>query len=312
MPLDPQTKAKLEELIRSDDVVLFMKGSRHFPQCGFSATVVQILDKMLPKYTTVNVLSDPAVREGIKEYSQWPTIPQLYVKGELVGGCDIVREMFAAGELQKKLGVEAKAAGPAPKLPRIVVSDSAAKAFADAAGEMGEDVLRLEIDPSFNNDLYFGPKRAGDLEVKVGALTFFVDPETAPRADGVQIDFVHSAGGAGFKLTNPNEPARVKLMNVSELAALKKSGKAFELFDVRPDVERARAKIDWARPYDADGEAHLAGLPKDAPVVFHCHHGVRSRRAAEEAVRDGHTNVFNLEGGIDAWSREVDTKVPRY
>jgi monothiol glutaredoxin len=106
MQLPEPTKKKIESIIASDDVVLFMKGNRQSPQCGFSATVVQILDHLIPEYTTVDVLRDPEVREGIKAYTQWPTIPQLYVKGEFVGGCDIVREMFQSGELQKTLGVE--------------------------------------------------------------------------------------------------------------------------------------------------------------------------------------------------------------
>jgi len=106
MQLDEATKKKLEGILASDRVVLFMKGNRQFPQCGFSATVIQILDHLIPEYTTVDVLRDPEVREGIKAYTQWPTIPQLYVKGEFVGGCDIVREMFQSGELQKTLGVE--------------------------------------------------------------------------------------------------------------------------------------------------------------------------------------------------------------
>jgi monothiol glutaredoxin len=107
MQLSEETKARIEGLVASDDVVLFMKGNRQMPQCGFSATVVQILDHLIPQYTTVDVLQDPEVREGIKLFTQWPTIPQLYVKGEFVGGCDIVREMFQTGELQKTLGVEA-------------------------------------------------------------------------------------------------------------------------------------------------------------------------------------------------------------
>jgi len=80
-----------------------MKGSRHFPQCGFSATVAKILDGYLPKYETVNVLSSPEIRDGIKEYSSWPTIPQLYVNGKFLGGCDIVTEMHQSGELAKEL-----------------------------------------------------------------------------------------------------------------------------------------------------------------------------------------------------------------
>jgi monothiol glutaredoxin len=100
---DDATRQRIEEIIGSDRVVLFMKGNRDMPQCGFSATVVQILDSLLPEYTTVDVLADPRIREGIKAYSSWPTIPQLYVAGEFLGGCDIVREMYASGELQQML-----------------------------------------------------------------------------------------------------------------------------------------------------------------------------------------------------------------
>ena len=98
---DAQTR--IDETIKSNDVVLFMKGTPDFPQCGFSGQVVQILGYLGVDYEGVNVLTDPDVREGIKTYSNWPTIPQLYVKGEFVGGCDIIREMFQAGELQQHL-----------------------------------------------------------------------------------------------------------------------------------------------------------------------------------------------------------------
>lgn len=86
--------------VKNNDVVLFMKGTPGFPQCGFSGQVVQILDYLGVEYKGINVLSSDDLRQGIKEYSSWPTIPQLYVKGEFVGGCDIIREMFQAGELQ--------------------------------------------------------------------------------------------------------------------------------------------------------------------------------------------------------------------
>ncbi len=94
---------RIQELIGSQDVVLFMKGTRMGPQCGFSAQVVQILDSLIPEYATVNVLEDPAIRQGIKEFSNWPTIPQLYVRGEFIGGCDIITEMYQSGELQPQL-----------------------------------------------------------------------------------------------------------------------------------------------------------------------------------------------------------------
>ena len=86
--------------VAGNDVVLFMKGTPVFPQCGFSAAVVDILTRLGVKFKGVNVLADPEIRQGIKEFSNWPTIPQLYVKGEFVGGCDIIREMFETGELQ--------------------------------------------------------------------------------------------------------------------------------------------------------------------------------------------------------------------
>ena len=93
-------QAWIKETVTQHPVVLFMKGTPQFPQCGFSGQVVQILDYLQVPYKGINVLESGELREGIKTYSQWPTIPQLYVKGEFVGGCDIVREMFQAGELQ--------------------------------------------------------------------------------------------------------------------------------------------------------------------------------------------------------------------
>jgi monothiol glutaredoxin len=90
----------IDNEVKNNDVVLFMKGTPQFPQCGFSGQLVQILDYLGTPYKGINVLESGELREGIKAYAQWPTIPQLYVKGEFVGGCDIVREMFQAGELQ--------------------------------------------------------------------------------------------------------------------------------------------------------------------------------------------------------------------
>lgn len=101
--MDDSTRERIDALVKGHPVTLFMKGNRQAPQCGFSATVVQILDGLLPDYHTVDVLADPAIREGIKEYSSWPTIPQLYLAGEFQGGCDIVIDMYESGELREKL-----------------------------------------------------------------------------------------------------------------------------------------------------------------------------------------------------------------
>ncbi len=94
------THDEIDTKVKTNDVVLFMKGTPQFPQCGFSSQVVQILDYLGAPYASVNVLETAEMRQGIKDYSNWPTVPQLYVKGEFLGGCDIVREMFQAGELQ--------------------------------------------------------------------------------------------------------------------------------------------------------------------------------------------------------------------
>ena len=101
------TQAEIKNIVTSNDVVLFMKGTPNFPQCGFSSVATRILDHVGVEYSPVNVLEDMDIREGIKIFSDWPTIPQLYVKGEFVGGCDIIKEMFEAGEL-RSLFVEKK------------------------------------------------------------------------------------------------------------------------------------------------------------------------------------------------------------
>jgi monothiol glutaredoxin len=99
--------SRIADIVKANDVVLFMKGTALFPQCGFSSRAIAILDRLGVKYETVDVLQDPEVRQGIKAYSDWPTIPQLYVRGEFVGGSDIMMEMYESGELQQLVGADA-------------------------------------------------------------------------------------------------------------------------------------------------------------------------------------------------------------
>jgi monothiol glutaredoxin len=100
-------QSRIAELVKSNEIVLFMKGTALFPQCGFSSRAVAILDRLGAPFETVDVLADPEIRQGIKDYSDWPTVPQLYVKGEFVGGSDIMMEMFESGELQALVAAEA-------------------------------------------------------------------------------------------------------------------------------------------------------------------------------------------------------------
>jgi monothiol glutaredoxin len=311
-------EATIRELVTTKKVVLFMKGSRHFPQCGFSAQVVDILNRLVPAYETVNVLADPEMRDAIKRFSDWPTIPQLYVDGKFVGGCDIIKEMFANGELAETLGAKAggdgaKAATPSGA-PAITVTERAAKAIL-AAKEAPGDELRFVVSPTFEHELFFDGPQPGDVVVDAGSVKLYLDVDSAGRAHGVRIDFVDAAAGGGFSIDNPAAPpktASVRSMTPKGLRAAMDAKESLTLFDVRTDAELARASVAEAVHLNDDGQRRLAALPKSTKLVFMCHHGMRSRVAAEAALRQGFTDVWNLEGGIDAWSAEVDATVPRY
>ena len=303
-------RQKIEETIKGNRVVLFMKGNRFAPSCGFSASVVGILDGFLPSYHTVDVLEDPEIREAVKAFSEWPTIPQLYVDGQFVGGADIVKELHARGELRALFGADAVS----PKQPTMTVGESALKELRTAAKSMGADgsIMRMEISGKFEHDLYFGEAIEGDLVVDLGGLPLHLDPGSAFRADGVHIEFVSGPNGAGFKIDNPNEPARVRQIGPARLKEMMDRSERFELIDVRTPEEWERASIRGARLIDHELEQEILAMDRATPLVFQCHHGMRSLQAAEQFVRKGFRYVYNLQGGIDGWSTTVDPSVPRY
>lgn len=308
MTLDPAIKEQIEQWTQSNQVFLFMKGNPQFPQCGFSATVVDILDDYDLRFETCNVLENPSIREGIKVYSDWPTIPQLYVAGEFVGGCDIVKEMHQNGELADALGAKKREA----VAPSIELSATAVAAFKEALESEEEyDHLRLQVDRQFRYALSFGPAMDGDFEVQSNGFSLRVDPASARLVNGMSIDFVEGPQGAGFKIDNPNEPPRVKEITASEADALLKDG-AVQIFDVRTPEEIQTAHVEGAHPLDDNGVKRLSEMEKDAPIAFLCHHGRRSMQAAHAFLQKGHTNVSNIQGGIDAWAVEVDSTIPRY
>jgi len=306
-PMDPKVRSQIEKAIADHEILLFMKGTRTSPSCGFSARTVELLDTLVTSYSTVDVLSHPEIRDGIKEYSSWPTIPQLYVRGEFVGGADIVSELYESGELQAKLGVAAPDATP----PRITVTDRAAAAFRSFLTNEGEVVL-LEIDRQFQNALSIGPRPAHALLSESNGITVAFDRLSATRAQGLVIDYVETQEGAAFKLDNPAEPPQVKALSPSALKAKMDEKLPLRLIDVRRPDEWERARIVGAELLDAPLHDELSDLPKDTMLVFQCHHGHRSQRAASQFVAQGFREVYNLTGGIDAWSLEVDPSVPRY
>jgi monothiol glutaredoxin len=303
----PDTLRQIDEIVKSTPVVLFMKGSKSFPQCGFSAAVVQILNRLVPDYKTVNVLADPAVREGVKAYSSWPTIPQLYIGGEFVGGSDIVKELYASGELARKLGVEEQKAEP----PRITITPAAAKVLGQALGDAGPgDVVHMQIDGRFEHALALGPREPGLVEVQAGGLTVFLDPESAERARGLTIDWIEGAE-SGFKIDNPNAPAKVVPLSPADLKQKLDAGEV-RLYDVRTPGERETAHIAGSTLLDDAAMSEIAALPKDTPLAFYCHRGTRSASAAEHFRGQGFKTIYNLAGGIDAWAQALDPAMKRY
>ena len=222
--MDTALKDRLDEMITSDKIFLFMKGNPTFPQCGFSNQVVQILKAFDIPFGSFDVLSDQDVRQGIKEFSDWPTIPQLYVDGDFVGGCDIVRESWESGELEQML----KDAFP-------------------------------------------------DREVK-----------------------------------GPKPPSRPK--NITPAEAKEMIGKdGYHFLDVRTPDEIETAKVDGFELLDqALAQKILNEFDKETHMVFMCHYGGRSAQAAEYFAQQGFGNIYNVQGGIDAWSQTVDESVPRY
>ncbi|MFO0575132.1 MAG: Grx4 family monothiol glutaredoxin [Polyangia bacterium] len=311
MALSEQTRAHIQQILDQHPIVLFMKGSKQQPRCGFSAQVVGILDGYGVDYRDIDVLSDPSLRDGIKEFGNWPTIPQLYFRGSLIGGCDIVRQLDENGELLPTLGID-PAAG-APQAPELQISAAALAAIRGASGEAepGQH-LRMELRSGGRSvDLYFDSPKPTDVRVERGGLTILFDRASARLASGLSIDYVDGPNG-GFKIDNPNVPGRVRSLSVAELKKLLDQSTPLKLYDVRSDTERAVARIEGARLFDDAARAELSSLPKDTMLVFHCHHGRRSQAAAEFAVQQGFRNVWNLTGGIDAWSAQVDPRVPRY
>lgn len=222
--MDAALKQKLDQLVQGDPIFLFMKGTPTFPQCGFSNQVVQILKAYDVPFGSFDVLSDMDVRQGIKTYSDWPTIPQLYVKGEFVGGCDIVRESWESGELTEIL----QAAHP-------------------------------------------------------------------DRA-----------------LTPPKPPTKPKNISAKEAKAMMDQG-GVRFLDVRTHEERDIALVEGFEHLDqALAQSLLSDGDKEAPLVFMCHFGGRSAQAAEYFASQGFQNTYNLVGGIDSWSQEIDGNIPRY
>lgn len=301
-------EARIRSLVEGNPVVLFMKGERRAPRCGFSANTAAILDEYLEEYLTLDVLSDEALREGIKTFSSWPTIPQLYVNGEFVGGADIVRELHDGDELAALLGADDR---PLPD-PKIALAPSAIDAFRRFSSGEGAPSIRLTITSNFEYAMDFEEPRPRDIVLSFGDLRLILDRFSAARADGLSIEFIESDDGGGFKIHNPNEPGRVAQTPPDELKRMLDAGEIAELIDVRTEGEREIAAIAGSTLLSEAELERLSALDRSTPLAFYCHHGVRSEKAAAHFIQLGFERVYNLMGGIDAWSLEIDPSIPRY
>ena len=308
MSLDPALRARIESLLQANRAVLFMKGVPAAPQCGFSAKAVSALDALGADYAHVNVLADGEIREGIKAYGDWPTIPQLYIDGELVGGSDIIAQMVNSGELHAALGLPAPDRTP----PSITITPAALamirQAIDDAGGEV---VLQVDVDRAFRTRLNLGPADADAVATEIEGVRVQFDLAGARRAEGLRIDFADDMRGKGLVIENPNAPPPVAQSSPGEVEARVRAGE-MTLVDVRPPEERAIASVSVPfRTFDA-GRAEIEALPRDTALAFLCHGGGRSGRAAEEFRLMGFHNVHNVAGGIVAWSDTVDPSIPKY
>ena len=296
MSLDSATRERIETVLKDHRVVLFMKGDRRQPQCGFSAAATNMLNELLPDYHTINVLEDPEIREGIKAYGEWPTIPQLYVEGELIGGADIIRQLYTSGELHELFG----AAKPDRTPPEITITDAAAEAIRQGTANAQGVALHLEIGPDHSAGFQLAPAGEHDIVAHSNGLEVHFDPASAQRAKGIVIDWVSTVQGEGLSLKFPGSQ-EIKSLTVQELKARLAAGDV-TLIDVRPAHNRAAVPpLPQARVLDDEGYERLAALPKDTALAFICNVGISSQSMAERFAAHGFSNVYNVAGGMEAW-----------
>ena len=309
MSLDPALRSRIESLLQSNRVVLFMKGQPSMPQCGFSAKAVGALSALDIDYAHVNVLADQDIREGIKAYGEWPTIPQLYIDGELVGGSDIIEQMSNSGELASLLGVAAPDRTP----PSITVTPAAAEMLANATADAGPGgALALSINAQFQPNFQLAQFDANAIAAESNGVRIQFDLASARRADGITIDWVDDIRGKGLAIDNPNAPKPVQTLSPAEADVRVAAGEVL-LVDVRPAEERAIAAVKLPfKTFDGNGRAELEALPKDTALAFLCRSGGRSQQAAEEFRALGFSNVYNVVGGTNAWADEIGSDLAKY
>ncbi len=296
--MNTETKEIIENLVNNNDCILFMKGTPSHPQCGFSSNTITILKDVLgDDFTTFNVLENNDVREGIKEYGNWPTIPQVYVKSELIGGNDIVTEMFNTGELHTMLNLPQPDRTPA----EINISEKAKENILSGIENIGSNVLMLSIDNQFNTRFSIDQPKGYEVISEIDEIKIYMDVGTAKKANGIEIDWVEDLQGAGLVIKNPNEPKSVNQLTIESLKQGIESQVIEYIYDVRSEEQYNSQHIPGSKRLDKDNMQVIESLDKNTPLVFVCAVGNTSQGACEFYRKKGYTNINNLVGGVSAW-----------
>ena len=293
-----ETQQYIESLVKSSRCFLFMKGTPSHPQCGFSSNTISIIkDLMGEDFKTFNVLENQDVREGVKEYGNWPTIPQLYIDSELVGGNDIVTEMFNTGELQSLLNLPQPDRTPAV----LTITDKARESIMAGITDIGSNVLKLTIDSQYTTRFSVEPAKGYEVVTDLGEIKVYMDVGTVKRANGIEIDWVDDLQGSGLVINNPNAPKPVKQIEKDELEKAVSENKITHIYDVRSEDQFQQQHIPGSQRLSKEVMADLEELNTDTPMVFVCSVGNSSQGACEFYRKKGFTNVYNLVGGINNW-----------
>jgi monothiol glutaredoxin len=296
--MNEEVRNKIENLVTNNNCLLFMKGNPQHPQCGFSSNTVNILKELLgDNFDFFNVLEDQEVREGIKEYGNWPTIPQLYINKELVGGNDIVTEMYNTGELQSMLDL------PQPERvsANISISDKAKQNIMSGIKDIGSHVLMLSIDNQFNTRFSIEEPKGYEIVSDVGDIKIYMDIGTAKRANGIEIDWVEDLQGAGLVINNPNQPKEVNQLSKEEFNKGLEKGVYKHIYDVRSEDQFKAQSIPGSKRLDKENMQEIETLDKDTPLVFVCSVGNTSQGACNFYRKKGFSNINNLVGGVANW-----------
>jgi rhodanese-related sulfurtransferase/glutaredoxin-related protein len=283
----------LKERASSHEIAVFLVGSDPLsPQTEF---VVDWLTQQQVPFVTVDALQDPVLSNLLKAECAIKLLPILTANGHLIASGTLLKQLAESGQLARLIKRD-----PPDQTPAIAVSQLAA-AKLRCALESATDVVRLTISSDFCHELGIGEIRPDDIELKVGDVTFVVDPISATRANGVAIDWIELAKSGGFRIDNPNHKSVFRGVSCHDLVLSMEGPNPPLVIDARTEQEYNDERISGARLLDASLLDALQLLDRRTPLVLYCKNGTRSQRAAQHCSELGYVDVATIVGGMDAW-----------